>query len=145
MQWCVIHGLRNVHQWHEAMQFDQPVQLFQWNMLPPLLKVCRWRKDVPPNHLYLFIQLYGVISQVTVIFTVKCGRITHNLNSPFNFLINSTHTYLNPPASFFCETSSLQFRYNCPDSFTEYNIGQQLWPYKTNLIQQLHQFLSVQH
>ena len=112
-------------------------------MLPPFLRVRRWRKDVPPKHLCLFIQLHDVISQITVTFTVKSDRITHNSNSSFDFLISSTYTYLSPPASFFCETSSLQFRYNCPDSFTEYSIGQQLWPYKTNLIQQLHQFLSV--
>ena len=101
-------------------------------MLPPFLRVRRWGKDVPPKHLYLVIQLHDAISQITVIFTVKSDRITHNSKSPFDFLISSTYTYLNPPASFFCETSSLQFRYNCPDSFREYNIGQQLWPYKTN-------------
>jgi hypothetical protein len=101
-------------------------------MLPLLLTVRMWRTDIPPNHLYLFIKLHDVMSQIREIFVDKSDRITLNSNSPFDILISSTYTYLNPPASFFCETSSLQFRYNCPDSFTEYNIGQQLWPYKTN-------------
>jgi hypothetical protein len=64
---------------------------------------------IPPPYIYIYI-------------------FWHSENKQFNFsFFNSAfYTHLNPPASFFCDTSNLQFRYNPPDSFTEYNIGQQL-------------------
>jgi hypothetical protein len=47
--------------------------------------------------LHLFIQLHDETSQITVIFTVKSDRITHNSNMPFDFLIQHILTSIHQP------------------------------------------------